>query len=1627
MSRRQDLIVSLLRKKLEDVKIGIIIKDIDAINPTEAVKSLSADIERKIYTVVIGYNNVSEADTDSYQISTDIEDAVAWRNKLDCAGSILVFIRGDVAKLHSLDVLDTISKADLVQFAIDEQIDKLQDANRTIKEFWEAIKDTSGLYSLSDLEEFIGAIEGADELSVAISKEMWRLSLLRDDDLLGGGLTSADRKQRIIANRNRLIDIAQISENGRRNLSRSLARASEAEKDVLQNAYRLVEEYMQYGQKNILQTLKLAEVEILMSATKPKALKRNKKDKQETPPTGDPTSQNDGQGPDNNTEGEGDTDTGGDGTGDNDEQKPLKKKDVDEIIIDQLLNGDESGDEDLENLYEQMGEAFSSDTQDKTSIISNIGGIFGDAQIEVDIPQDSLYKRVCESCGEDAWGGLLETKEKTLKEGLGSTVEIRPYTPDTVTYPNDNSSFYELLGKFDEVLNRQTKFKDIFDAIVADRKELAKYIYYFMYYPYLPLRASKAARDTLCNYVENWEKLYRLYNECEHEMALASSAPTTFVGKAIAAFDILYIKLNGNEWKGIMLPLHPLYLWPFYKVIKLLYEEKDSISAEDNIALKMVIKDPPQMLNYLAIDEGITGQDNKILPCSGTYQDILPIYEEDKSRFLGDNGIEVVNDTLESWLKFAPFTRNEIRIATVDAPNLVKIVRNVAAFTEKYSISKLVYYVFYTNGQNGNSELASMDYSEGDSRISDMIKSGRLLLNIPPVTSITDIQKIMHEKPVHVAYYFDQSKYKVDRVQDEGKLYSNPFVISYAFDYDKIEHKGTISPSSRAETGIVGDYHNLLVSTGYFSDNKSPWLQFDKQKSDFRMLSAIKNGDTQWMVIADLDLGNYKITNADELIPIGEKSYKRRVVGTWASSNSRIVTQYLKDLKEDYNLSPNRDKLVNMLKSFGHIAATGNISIPKIGFDNQATKLRQKGLLGTLFAARWYINRNLNNNDNVLIASLDSPLARIWLTKRTIEDDNADKKAGQERADLVGLIYDEGSDTLHIQVIEVKTRDENNESQRDFSHWVDEFGQNRLSGHAPKQIAKVIKPLNEIFILGDPGEKAFTSAKREVLKLQIITECFRNIHDEGWQEKWHNVLSRAFAVNKEERGGLRIDVSGVLVYIRLKDFNAEDSKPILCLYDDDINKYPIELSTLNSHDIQKYVFSDYDVSEVGDVNEAVSSANIGAIEATDAQEIVTADNSTNNTQALNAEAISEGNMSEATTEEVPNSAPFDFNQTVQIHNTGEKPKLDDVRLLLGEDQRTGEKFYWEFGNKKLSNRHLLINGNSGCGKTYCIEALLMEAALQGISSVVFDYTGGFTSKKLDPMFTEKMGDRVIQRVVRKNKIPINPFKRHEIEIGEGDYYPEENFDIAIRISETIASVYTMGDQQKNTVYQAALNGLNEYGEAMNFRILAEKMAEIGSSYAGTALSRIQQFIDINPFSEEESFNWADIRDSNGIVYIFQFMGYVRETQVMLTELLLWDLWNFSVKYGDESKPFIYVIDEAQNLDHGGKSPSGKILTEGRKNGLSGWYATQFMKPQLDDVEIQNLQQADQKLYFCPPGDGVMTVAKNIDINPQGARDWAERLTKLNKGECVTCGSMIRGGKWNKYDPRVIKITSFDKR
>lgn len=106
----------------------------------------------------------------------------------------------------------------------------------------------------------------------------------------------------------------------------------------------------------------------------------------------------------------------------------------------------------------------------------------------------------------------------------------------------------------------------------------------------------------------------------------------------------------------------------------------------------------------------------------------------------------------------------------------------------------------------------------------------------------------------------------------------------------------------------------------------------------------------------------------------------------------------------------------------------------------------------------------------------------------------------------------------------------------------------------------------------------------------------------------------------------------------------------------------------------------------------------------------------------------------------------------------------DIRVLIGKDKFQHD-IYWEFGNKALANRHLLITGTSGQGKTYSIQTMLYELAKRNISSVIFDYTEGFMLQQLEQPFKESLKGKIDQKIVYTTGVPINPFKRHEVDLA----------------------------------------------------------------------------------------------------------------------------------------------------------------------------------------------------------------------------------------------------------------------
>lgn len=340
--------------------------------------------------------------------------------------------------------------------------------------------------------------------------------------------------------------------------------------------------------------------------------------------------------------------------------------------------------------------------------------------------------------------------------------------------------------------------------------------------------------------------------------------------------------------------------------------------------------------------------------------------------------------------------------------------------------------------------------------------------------------------------------------------------------------------------------------------------------------------------------------------------------------------------------------------------------------------------------------------------------------------------------------------------------------------------------------------------------------------------------------------------------------------------------------------------------------------------------------------------------------------------------------------------LEQVRLHLGSE--LNQDYYWEYGHPRLSNRHLLIGGRSGQGKTYFVQSLLLQLVEQNQSALVIDYSNSYTLSQLDETFVNRMGEKLTERIVYHESFPLNPFKRREKEIS-GRKEPEKIVEVARRVAAVFASVYRgLGDQQKNAIYMATKNGIEKYGEDMRMELLIEELENLETSSKSTiqsVISRLTQMVDMDPFDYESDNDWSKIFESNGVTVI-QLEGYDQdEIKKLLAEFILWDLWYYSLS-GSKDKPMPVILDEAQNLSFRDDSPSAKILREGRKFGWSAWFATQSFS-NFDKEELAILDNAGTKIYFAPADSELKVIANRIGTIS------LDDLRSLKKAHCLAVG------------------------
>lgn len=371
--------------------------------------------------------------------------------------------------------------------------------------------------------------------------------------------------------------------------------------------------------------------------------------------------------------------------------------------------------------------------------------------------------------------------------------------------------------------------------------------------------------------------------------------------------------------------------------------------------------------------------------------------------------------------------------------------------------------------------------------------------------------------------------------------------------------------------------------------------------------------------------------------------------------------------------------------------------------------------------------------------------------------------------------------------------------------------------------------------------------------------------------------------------------------------------------------------------------------------------------------------------------------------------------------------IESCRILIGQAIDNQKPVYWEYGNKDLANRHLIIFGQSGQGKTYCIQGLLLELVKYQLNSMVIDYTDGFLPEHLEKDFIEKVQPRT-DLVVHK-PLDLNPFDKQTQKIA-GFQISDKAHDVASRVASVFKAVYpSIGDQQLPTLVGAIEAGIELFGLDYNFDRMLKDLMEAGKH--GEALAnKLSPLARANIFSCKHSANgWENIyRAEKPTTRLIQLAKLSRENRRLATEFILWDLYSFACANGNKNNPLPVVLDEVQNLDQKLDSPIGKMLTEGRKYGLSLILATQTLS-NLKKEEQDRLFQAAHKLFFQPADTEYDSYAKLLEQAVPGTnkKAWLDELAKLKKGECITVGLHMNEYGVVEQGARVVKVSSLSDR
>lgn len=294
--------------------------------------------------------------------------------------------------------------------------------------------------------------------------------------------------------------------------------------------------------------------------------------------------------------------------------------------------------------------------------------------------------------------------------------------------------------------------------------------------------------------------------------------------------------------------------------------------------------------------------------------------------------------------------------------------------------------------------------------------------------------------------------------------------------------------------------------------------------------------------------------------------------------------------------------------------------------------------------------------------------------------------------------------------------------------------------------------------------------------------------------------------------------------------------------------------------------------------------------------------------------------------------------------------MADFEFHLGHTL-AGKDLIW----RNADNLHISITGQSGTGKSFFLKKLIAQAVSQGAVCLVPDYSSDFCD------YIPPEGQRFQHiDVTSPNDFALNPL------IGSPGQSPAA---CAQQLVASLHSVFRTGPRAAVALEKAT----EEYLTVDNAPTLPGLLAYI-SEKERPEMSLLHAIEPLELLSSlircgDEPIT-VDL-DSPGLVVLDLTSIFDQKICSSLVNLILQTLW---ITHSREQPPLILVLDEARRLNWGDGSLAARILYEGRKFGIAGWFSSQRVSRKEAE---EALEQAKLHVHFRPGEQNANKLAKTL--------------------------------------------------